>query len=227
MHVKTLLADGEDLALAGLRAILSGVPRVDLLGEVRDARALVEAVRRDRPDVVMIDHTAAALGADAVRDALKVSKRTRFVAITHDPSPVVLAHALRSGVSSYIRKDCDRDEIVNAVLDTADGARFFCGKVLAVLERSSLSVEQLAEQVPSCAPVTLTPRECEIVRLIADGLSYTRIADQLGVSAHTVTTHRRNIMQKVGVNSTAALVMYAVKQGLTSPNRFLFSAAQA
>lgn len=227
MRVKTLLADDEDLALAGLRAILTDVPRVDLVGEVRDARTLVEAVRRDRPDVVLIDHTAAALGADAVREALKRAKRTRFVAITHDPSPVVLAHALRSGVASYIRKDCDREEIVNAVLDTADGARFFCGKVLAALERSSLSVEQLSGQELSCAPVTLTPRECEIVRLIADGLSYTRIADQLGVSAHTVTTHRRNIMQKVGVNSTAALVMYAVKQGLTSPNRYLFSAAQA
>lgn len=226
MRVRTLIADEADLALAGLRAILSEVPRVDLLGEVRDADGLMQAVRRDKPDVVLIDHTAAGLGADAVRDALKASRRTRFIAITHEPSPVVLAHALRSGVSSYIRKDCDRDEIVNAVLDTADGARFFCGKVLAVLERSSLSVERLAGQDQSCAPVTLTPRECEIVRLIADGLSYTRIAEQLGVSAHTVTTHRRNIMQKVGVNSTAALVMYAVKQGLTSPNRYLFNAGQ-
>ncbi|MBV6405684.1 MAG: response regulator transcription factor [Flavobacteriales bacterium] len=227
MRVKTLLADEADLALAGLRAILSDVPRVDLLGEVRDAEALLEVVRRDRPHVVLIDHTASSLGADAVRDARKVSKRTRFVAITNDPSPVVLAHALRSGVVSYVRKDCDRAEIVNAVLDTADGSRFFCGKVLAALERSELSLEKLCDRELGCTAVTLTARECEVVRLIADGLSYTRIADRLGVSAHTVTTHRRNIMQKAGVNSTAALVMYAVKHGLTSPNRYLFGAVPA
>ena len=227
MRLRTLLADGADLALAGLRAILADVPRVELVGEVRDAEALKEAVRTLRPDVVLIDHTARDLGADAVRAAVRASRRTRFVAITHEPSPVVLAHALRSGVVGYLRKDCDREEIVNAVLDTADGARFFCGKVLAVLERASLSVDQLSGEAPGCAPVTLTARECEIVQLIADGLSYTRIAEQLGVSAHTVTTHRRNIMQKVGVNSTAALVMYAVKHGLSSPNRYLFSPTPA
>jgi DNA-binding NarL/FixJ family response regulator len=62
----------------------------------------------------------------------------------------------------------------------------------------------------------------QIVQLIAEGLSYTRIAEQLNLSAHTVTTHRRNVMQKLGVNSTAAVVMYAVKNGLVSPNRYLF-----
>lgn len=75
----------------------------------------------------------------------------------------------------------------------------------------------------SCAPITLSARECQIISLIADGLSYTRIADQLGLSAHTVTTHRRNLMQKLGVNSTAAVVMYAVKHGLTTPNKYLFN----
>jgi DNA-binding CsgD family transcriptional regulator len=70
--------------------------------------------------------------------------------------------------------------------------------------------------------VTLSDRECEVVQLIAEGLSYTRIADQLNLSAHTVNTHRRNVMQKLGVNNTAAVVMYAVKNGLVSPNRYLF-----
>ena len=76
----------------------------------------------------------------------------------------------------------------------------------------------------SCVPVTLSERECQVIALIAEGQSYTRIADQLFLSAHTVTTHRRNIMQKLGVNNTAALVMYAMKNGLTSQNKFLFDA---
>jgi DNA-binding NarL/FixJ family response regulator len=75
----------------------------------------------------------------------------------------------------------------------------------------------------SCEPVTLSERECEIIALIAEGCSYTRIADRLNLSAHTVTTHRKNIMQKLGVNNTAAVVLYAVKNGLVSPNKFLFN----
>jgi DNA-binding NarL/FixJ family response regulator len=113
------------------------------------------------------------------------------------------------------------------VLDTADGQKFFCGKILETLRRSSFDVDQLLTAPMSCAPVTLSARECEVISLIAEGLSYTRIAERLHLSAHTVTTHRRNIMQKLGVNSTAAVVMYAMKNGLVSPNKFLFDASEA
>ena len=140
---------------------------------------------------------------------------------------MALMSAIRAGVTSYIKKDCGIDEIIDAVLDTADGQKFFCGKILETLRRASFDVDQLLTQPLSCTPVTLSARECEVIALIAEGLSYTRIADRLHLSAHTVTTHRRNIMQKLGVNSTAAVVMYAVKNGLVSPNKFLFDAAEA
>ena len=223
MRVKTLLADQADLSLIGLRTILCAVPRVDLVGEVRSAAALYASLEELRPDVVLIDHTADGFGAEAIREGLRHSRRTRFIAITHDPSGPALTNALRAGVTSYIRKDCEQQEIIDAVLDTADGSKFFCGKVLAVLDRSAAELDRLAQAGSNCAPITLGARECQIISLIADGLSYTRIADQLGLSAHTVTTHRRNLMQKLGVNSTAAVVMYAVKHGLTTPNKYLFN----
>ena len=113
------------------------------------------------------------------------------------------------------------------MLDTADGQKFFCGKILETLRKASFDVDQFLAEPLTCAPVTLSDRECEVIALIAEGLSYTRIAERLHLSAHTVTTHRRNIMQKLGVNSTAAVVMYAVKNGLVTPNKFLFNANQA
>lgn len=223
MPIRTLLADDADLALAGLQAILGEEPRVQVVGVVRDAAALFDALRAHRPDVVLIDHTAAGFGAEAIRMGRRIAKRTRFTAITHEPGTVALVHAMRGGVTGYVRKDCGRDEIISAVLETADGRNFFCGKVVQAMQAAALDHKVLADGGLTCDPVLLSERELEVLALIADGLSYTRIADRLGLSAHTVTTHRRNIMQKIGVNNTAALVMYAVKQGLTTPNKYLFN----
>lgn len=225
MKVRTLLADHSELALVGLQAVLGGVERVELVGVARDAIELQAQLVRQKPDVVLIDHTAEGFGAKAIRDGLRRSKRTRFVAITPDPSQVALMSAIRAGVTSYIKKDCGIDEIIDAVLQTADGDKFFCGKILDSLRKASFDVDQFLQEPLSCMPVTLSERECQVIALIAEGQSYTRIAEQLFLSAHTVTTHRRNIMQKLGVNNTAALVMYAMKNGLTSQNKFLFNAS--
>ncbi|MCB0793374.1 MAG: response regulator transcription factor [Flavobacteriales bacterium] len=226
MRIRTVLADHADLAIIGLRQLFTDVPRVQLVGEARDGVRLMELLSLERPDVVLLDHTALGFGAEHIRDGIQLSRCTRFVSITHEPTPIALLNALRSGVSGYIRKDCDAEEIVSSVLATADGERFFCGKVLEAIERAAIDPMKVTDAELSCAPVTLTEREYEVIALIADGLSYTRIADQLNLSAHTVTTHRKNIMQKLGVNNTAALVMYAVKHGLSSPNKFLFNGPQ-
>lgn len=224
MKVRTLLADHSELALVGLKAVLGEVPRIELVGVARDAIELQAQLIRLKPDVVLIDHTAEGFGPKAIREGLRRAKRTRFVAITPDPSQVALMSAIRAGVTSYIKKDCGIDEIIDSVLQTADGDKFFCGKIIDTLRKANFDVERFMEAPLSCAPVTLSQRESEVLALIAEGLSYTRIAEQLHLSAHTVTTHRRNIMQKLGVNNTAALVMYAVKNGLTSQNKFLFNA---
>lgn len=223
MRIRLLLADHSDLGLIGLRAVFSDVDRVEVVGVARDTIAMQALLVRHRPDVALIDHTSEGFGAKAIRDGLRRCKHTKFVGITTDPSPVVLMGAVRAGVTSYVKKDCDLDEIVDAVLSTADGERFFCGKILETLRKASFDVDRFLAEPLSCAPVALSERECEIIGLIAEGKSYTRIADQLNLSAHTVTTHRRNIMQKLGVNSAAAVVLYAVKNGLTSPNKFLFN----
>lgn len=222
MRVRTLIADHGELAIIGLRTVLSGVDRVDVVGVARDDIELQALLVRFHPDVVLIDHMAEGFSARSIREGLKRSKRTRFVSITPDPSTTALMSAIRAGVTSYIKKDCGVEEIIDAVLQTADGDKFFCGKIVDHLKRSGFDVERFKQEPLSCEPVSLSARECEIVQLIAEGLSYTRIAEQLNLSAHTVTTHRRNVMQKLGVNSTAAVVMYAVKNGLVSPNRYLF-----
>lgn len=223
MQIKTLLADRSDLALIGLRTILEPIERIQILGEARDAASMHKMIAELQPDVVLIDHTAEGFGAEAIRNGLRKSPRTKFIAITPDPSQLALMSALRAGVSSYIKKDCGRNEIIDAVLHTGDGQKFFCGKILRAIREASLDVHSICAHPLDCEPVTVSDRECEIIALIAEGCSYTRIAERLCLSAHTVTTHRKNIMHKLGVNNTAALVLYAVKNGLVSPNKFLFN----
>ncbi|MBL7940545.1 MAG: response regulator transcription factor [Flavobacteriales bacterium] len=222
MSIRTLIADHSELALIGLRTILSEVPRVQLVGVARDPIAMEAMIVRHRPHVVLLDHTAEGFGARTIRDGIKRSRGTRFVAITPDPSTAALMSAIRAGVTSYIRKDCDVQEIIDAITQTADGSKFYCGKVLDVLRKASFDVERFLSEPLSCAPVGLSDRECQVITLIAEGKSYTRIAEELNLSSHTVIAHRRNIMQKLGVNNTAAVVLYAVKNGFISPNKFLF-----
>ncbi len=225
MIVRTLIADRSELSLIGLRSILSEVPRVELVGVARDAVAMQAMIVRHKPHVVLLDHTAEGFGAQAIKEGLKRSRKTRFVSITPAPSTATLLAAVRAGVTSYVRKDCDVQEIIDSVTSTADGTKFYCGKVLEVLRRASVDVDRFMEEPLNCTPVVLSDRECQVVTLIAEGKSYTRIAEDLNLSSHTVIAHRRNIMQKLGVNNTAAVVLYAVKNGFISPNRFLFDRA--
>ena len=150
MKVRTLLADHSELALVGLKAILGEVPRIELVGVARDAIELQAQLLRLRPDVVLIDHTAEGFGPKAIRDGSRRAKRTRFVAITPDPSQVALMSAIRAGVTSYIKKDCGIDEIIDAVLQTADGDKFFCGKILETLRRASFEVDKILHEQMYC-----------------------------------------------------------------------------
>lgn len=224
--LKLLLADHGELSLVGLRTLFEDSVSVQVVGEARDGIALKALLVRSRPDVVLIDHTSSGFAARDIREGVRRSPRTRFVAITPLPSSVVLQNAVRAGATGYVKKDCDLQEIRDAVLAAANGQRFFCGQVLEGLKLGGLDLDSLIAEPLSCAPLTLTERECEIIGLIAEGQSYTRIAERLHLSAHTVTSHRKKIMGKLGVNSTAGIVLYAVRNGLASPNHFLFNAGR-
>ena len=124
---------------------------------------------------------------------------------------------------SYVKKDCELSEIVNAVLETKKGNKFFCGQILETIQKAQIDVNDIDFESFSCEAVILSERENEIIVLIAEGYTNNKIAELLFLSNHTITTHRKNIMSKLGVKNTAGIVMYAVKTNLVSPNKFLFA----
>jgi DNA-binding NarL/FixJ family response regulator len=218
-----ILADSNDLIRIGLRAILSSERAITIVSEAHNGEELLAQVKSFDTSLVLIDYTSSGFNIDIIPKVLSINKRIRFVAITAEQSPQTLVDALRSGISSYIKKDCDVNEILMAVKETGNGNKFFCGQILESIQRANIDVNDLDFESFSCEAVVVSERENEIIILIAEGLTNEQIAIQLFLSKHTVNTHRKNIMAKLGVKNTAGIVMYAVKTNLVSPNKFLFA----
>ena len=216
------LADSSALFRLGVRNMAKGVEHVTVVGEASNGLDLLELAQSFPLDLVVVDFLSEGFDIDVVRRLKLQSPATKVLAITTEQRGHTIVNALKAGVDSYIKKDCDLGEVEEAIRETANGGAFFCGKILDEIRRESIDVSDLDVLPISCDPILLSGREMEVLQLIAEGFTNTQMADKLFLSAHTVTTHRKNIMAKLGVNNTAALVMYAVKTGAVSPNKFLF-----
>lgn len=221
--MRIILADSNDLVRVGMRAILSSEKNLEIVGEAKNKHELKQQLKNFGTDLILIDYTSEGFDIDVIHSSLATNNKVKFIAITPEQSAQTLVDALRSGVTSYVKKDCDIGEIINAVKETGRGNKFFCGKILETIQRASIDVNDIDFESFSCEPISLSERELGIVILIAEGLTNTQIAEQLFLSTHTINTHRKNIMAKLGVKNTAGIVMYAVKTGLISPNKFLFA----
>jgi DNA-binding NarL/FixJ family response regulator len=221
--VRLLIADYSDLSRIGLKAIFQSNATIKVVGEAKSNDELKRLISEIAVDVVMIDYTSHGFNIEVVSECKSIAPNIHFIAITPLQSREVLINAIRHGIKSYIKKDCDEQEILDSIPSTARGDKFFCGKILETIQRNDINIEHLEFEPLSCLPVSLSQRELEIIQLIAEGLTNSQIAENLFISTHTVNTHRKNIMYKLGVNNTAAIVMYAVKYRLVSPNEFNFS----
>lgn len=220
--MKVVIGDGSELARLGFRMLEASDLGIEICGEAATSEDLLRLVDECTPDLILIDYTSIGFEIDAVAKISKKFPKVGILAITPEQGAAVLVDALRSGVTSYVKKDCSFAEILDAVRETHSGMRFFCGQILEIIQKANLNVDDVVVDGFSCDAVMITERECEIIRLIAEGLTNPEIAERLFLSNHTVNTHRKNIMTKLNVKNTAGIVMYAVKMCLVSPNQYLF-----
>jgi len=221
--MQLILADSNDLVRVGIRSILKNKLDVEIVGEAKSNQDLMDMLHSFATEVIVIDYTSPGFDIDVLLKIKSTYPEVSVLAITPEQSAQVLVDALRAGITSYVKKDCSIPEILEAVTETAKGNKFFCGQILETIQDANLDVEDI-DDVFSCEAVIISKRECEIITLIAEGFTNQQIAEKLFLSSHTVNTHRKNIMAKLGVKNTAGIVMYAVKTNLTSPNKFLFTA---
>jgi len=167
---------------------------------------------------LLVDYSSDKLSFSDVTDVMRKLPSLRVIGIVHECDVNQVKRLIKLGIHGHLMNDCDRDEIIDSVNSCAKGDKFFCGQVL-----DKLNWSEGQESEHGCDPINISERELEVLQLIAEGLTTKQIAEKLHLSFHTVMTHRKNMMAKLGLNNTAGLIIYAVKENLISPNKFLFS----
>jgi DNA-binding NarL/FixJ family response regulator len=213
---KIALADAQDLVRAGLKYILQDLQNIDISCEAASETELIECLSRTEVDIIILDyHHPDQFSVDSLPRIREVAPRSRMLIISADDDKSRIDQVLQFGVNAYLTKTCDEQEIKDAIRATHKDEKFFCTKVVDyLLERSYAKLDD------NCAPTPLSPREVEIVQLIAKGFIAKEIADLLSLSPHTVYTHRKNIMKKLQLSSSSELLMYAVNNGLVSSEAY-------
>lgn len=221
MAIKVLLAQSNYLVKEGLKSLIFSDKDLSCCGDASNVDQLLEKAAFLDPAVVIIDHLDPAFGISAVRKLTQSFPGLHVLSISEKPSRWMLSDVMGAGLTSYLLRDCEREEILEAITATARGEQFFCSKILTDVLKP---LDEAAVETPSgsCEGLRISGREAEIIRLVAEGFTNKEIADKLFLSAHTVTTHRKNIMAKLGINNTAGMVLFAIKNNIMTPNHFLF-----
>lgn len=213
---KIALADAQHLVRTGLKHLLSDLENVELICEADCEDALMACLSREEPDLLVIDYQhPQQFSVQTLHRVKQRRPQMRLLIISADNDKGRIDQVLQLGVNAFLTKTCDDKEVRDAVIAALKDEKFFCTKVVDyLLEKSYAKLED------NCAPTPLSPREIEIVQLIAKGFIAKEIADILSLSTHTVYTHRKNIMKKLQLNSSSELLMYAVNNGLVSTEEY-------
>ena len=215
MKIRVLVADDQHLVRSGIAAMIRQQPDIDLVGEAENGRVAVRLADELRPDVVLMDVTMPDLnGIDATREiSTRGEGAPKVIALSGHSDRRFVADVLKAGASGYVVKDAALEELVEAIRVVVKNKVFLSPQVAVGV------VEDHRKWVPSSASpqfATLTPRERQVLQLMAEGKSTKAIAAALYVGKKTVDTHRANIMAKLNTDSIADLVKFAIREGLTS-----------
>jgi DNA-binding NarL/FixJ family response regulator len=216
MTIRLLLADDQRLVRAGFRMILKAEPDIEIVGEAEDGAAAVERARETHPDVVLMDVRMPGLdGIQATRRIVNAGEpRPRVVVLTTFDLDEYVYEALRAGASGFLLKDVPEDQLVAAIRVAADGGAIFSPSVTRRL------IEELSRHSPHEPPpalAELTPRELDVLRLVARGMSNAEIAASLVISEHTAKTHVAHILGKLELRDRVQAVVLAYESGVVVP----------
>jgi DNA-binding NarL/FixJ family response regulator len=214
-NLRVLIADDHDLIRRGVRDLLAARSRWQVVGEACNGADAVRKAINLKPDVAILDFSMPELnGPEAASQIAEQAPETGVVVLTMHDSEQVMRQVLQSGARGLVLKsDADRD-LLDAVEAVSMKRHFFTSRLSEMVLGKYLVGTPTAKT--KSRPGDLTERECEVVRLLANGMSSKQIAERLQISIRTVETHRININRKLGFSSVAKLVHYAIRQGIVT-----------
>lgn len=210
MQVRIVLADDHAIVRQGLKALLADA-KFSVVGEAENGQDAIRLVRELKPDIAVLDIGMPLLnGVGAALAISKDSPETRTIALTVHTEDLYVLEALRSGIRGYVLKTQAMSELVEAIHQVVRGSIYLSPGVSQAVLDAFLSRREFV-------PPALTPRERQVLQLVAEGKRSKEIADLLGISTKTAEAHRAHIMDKLEIHETAGLVRYAVKYGFVAP----------
>jgi NarL family two-component system response regulator LiaR len=210
--IRVLVADDHAIVRKGIRALLATEPELEVVGEAKDGRAAVAEVERLCPDVILMDLVMPEMdGIEAIRRITAKDPEARILVLTSFAADDKLFPAIKAGASGYLLKDSDPKDLVGAIRQVYRGESSLHPTIARKLLQE---LSQPPERGP--APESLTERELEVLRLVAQGRSNRQIAEQLVISGATVRTHVSNILGKLHLASRTQAALYALQAGLAS-----------
>lgn len=215
MSIRVLIADDHTIVRDGIGRAIGQEQDIELAGEAGDGRTAVELARELAPDVVIMDISLPELnGIEATRLIRRDVPQTRVIALSMHAAKRYVREMFKAGAAAYLLKDCELDELTEAIRLVAKGKTYVTPAVSETVLQSCMGDSQDGE---GGAFSVLTAREREVLQLMAEGHATKRIGKHLHISPKTVEAHRLRIMRKLDIDNVAQLTKYAIQEGLTSP----------
>ena len=209
-QISIILVDDHKLIRDSWSFILNSDSRFTVVGETNNGEEAVEIVKNVKPDVILMDVNMAPVnGFDATRQIMKLSPGSKVIAVSMHTMPAYAKRMMQLGAMGYVTKNSSKDEMIKAILEVYDGRKYICEEVKNILAQKELEEEESPTDMNN-----LSRREIDIIKLIKEGLSSKEIASQLDISLKTVEVHRYNILKKLKLRNTAALVNFINVNGL-------------
>ena len=211
MHRKIILADDHKLVRQGVRSLLEAQPGFEVIGEASDGQEAYKLIETLSPDIAFLDVMMPNLnGIEAAKLVRQRELKTKIIFLSMHANATYAVRALQSGALGYVLKDSDFSEVLNAVEHVMEGRRYLSTAIADEVLEMLLNAEAGKDETLDL----LSPREREILQLVAEGNSNAAIADKLSLSVRTVESHRLNLTKKLRITSHADLVKFAINQGL-------------
>lgn len=207
--ITVIIADTAFLIRKGLRTLIKENNAFEYVTEVVNAKSLNAELKNQLPDVLIVDHCCDDCFSLKVISKIKHSYPSlNILVISHEKTADEIKKIIGIGIKNYLLKDCDEEEIIDAIKACARGDKYFCGQIIDVLLEREISIKD------HCATGGITEREIDVIKELVSGKRPKEIADSLSISYYTVVTHKKNIYKKLGINHSIELAQYAIKTGL-------------
>jgi DNA-binding NarL/FixJ family response regulator len=219
-NITVLLVDDHNIVRQGLKALLLAEGDITIVAEAQTGREAVQLAANLRPDIVLMDLAMPRLnGWEATRQILKVMPSAKIMVLSTYGDDEHIQQAIAAGAAAYLLKHTAANELVKAIREVRKGEAYFSPAIAERLREKTCAMADPGTTAPPELPPGLTPREAEVLQLIAEGLANKQIAGELGLSVKTIEKHRQQVMHKLNIHNIPGLVRHAIEKGIIEIKR--------